>query len=91
MIHFPYLVSLLTMSGMLVTVTQGASIRALIFSRTADFRHDSIPTAVNALITHGASAGVEFDATEDNSTFTDDGLSPYAGLVFLMNTGEGTS
>ncbi|KAI0261512.1 class I glutamine amidotransferase-like protein [Gloeopeniophorella convolvens] len=67
---------------------QQQAARALIFSATADFRHDSIPTARDALIARGPSIGVQFDATEDSGRFTDTGLAPYDLLVFLMNTGE---
>lgn len=65
--------------------------RVLIYSATADFRHDSIPTARDALTAQGSAANIQFDATEDQGTFTDDGLSVYDALVFLMNTGEGKS
>ncbi|KAH9958599.1 class I glutamine amidotransferase-like protein [Russula dissimulans] len=62
-----------------------AQARGLIYSAT---RHDSIPTARDALIAHGQSINVQFDATEDPTRFTDAGLAPYDLLVFLMNTGE---
>ncbi|EIM81515.1 class I glutamine amidotransferase-like protein [Stereum hirsutum FP-91666 SS1] len=74
----------------MATIAQSASTpaRVLIYSATADFRHDSIPTARDALIAQGSTANIQFDATEDQGTFTDDGLSVYDALVFLMNTGE---
>lgn len=77
----------------MATIAQSASTpaRVLIYSATADFRHDSIPTARDALIAQGSTANIQFDATEDQGTFTDDGLSVYDALVFLMNTGEGKS
>jgi len=62
--------------------------RGLIYSATADYRHDSIPIARDALIAHGRSINVQFDATEDRTLFTDAGLAPYDLLLFLMNTGE---
>ncbi|KAI0806110.1 class I glutamine amidotransferase-like protein [Irpex lacteus] len=61
---------------------------ALIYSATADFRHDSIPTAIEALKAQGSSYNIQFDNTEDASWFTDDKLARYDLLVFLMNTGE---
>ena len=63
--------------------------RVLIYSATAEFRHDSIPTAIDALKRNGASANVNFDATEDQTLFTDEALSAYDALLFLSNTGEG--
>ena len=67
--------------------TNGA--RILIYSATADFRHDSIPTAVNALVQHGPAANISFDHTEDKTWFVDDTLAQYDAVLFLMNTGEG--
>ncbi|KAI0346591.1 class I glutamine amidotransferase-like protein [Trametopsis cervina] len=60
----------------------------LIYSATADFRHDSIPTAIEALKAQGPTYNIHFNNTEDASVFTDDGLAQYDVLVFLMNTGE---
>ncbi|OSC99916.1 class I glutamine amidotransferase-like protein [Trametes coccinea BRFM310] len=62
--------------------------RVLIYSATRDFRHDSIPTAVDALVAHGPTANITFDHTEDETWFTDDRLQQYDGIVFLSNTGE---
>ncbi|KAI9066076.1 class I glutamine amidotransferase-like protein [Trametes sanguinea] len=62
--------------------------RVLIYSATRDFRHDSIPTAVDALVSHGSAANITFDHTEDETWFTDDRLQQYDGIVFLSNTGE---
>lgn len=63
--------------------------RGLIYSATADFRHDSIPTAIQALKTQGASYNITFDQTEDQGWFTDEQLAQYDVIVFLQNTGEG--
>jgi hypothetical protein len=72
-------------------LSQNGPARGLIYSATADFRHDSIPTARDALIARGSSINVQFDATEDPTRFTDTGLAPYDLLLFLMNTGEGAA
>ena len=63
--------------------------RVLIYSATRDFRHDSIPTAVDALVSHGPAANISFDHTEDQTWFTDDRLQQYDAILFLSNTGEG--
>jgi len=62
--------------------------KVLIFSRTVDFRHDSIPTAINALKQQGPSHNIQFDSTEDQTLFTDSTLSQYDGILFLSNTGQ---
>ncbi|KAH0585062.1 hypothetical protein H2248_008325 [Termitomyces sp. 'cryptogamus'] len=62
--------------------------RVLIYSATAGFRHDSIPTAIAALKTNGSDINVEFDSTEDKTRFTVENLSQYDALLFLSTTGE---
>lgn len=72
------------------TVAQQTNVaRILIYSATADFRHDSIPTAVDALVQLGPHSNIAFDHTEDKTWFTDDTLAQYDALLFLSNTGEG--
>lgn len=68
---------------------QSGDALGLIYSATADFRHDSIPTAIEAMKTQGPAYKIQFDNTEDPTWFTDDRLAQYDVLVFLMNTGEG--
>lgn len=70
-------------------VAQIATARILIYSATRGFRHDSIPTATEALKQGGNSINVQFDATEDHSQFTTAILSQYDALLFLSTTGEG--
>ncbi|KAK1234917.1 hypothetical protein PQX77_001879 [Marasmius sp. AFHP31] len=60
----------------------------LIYSATAGFRHDSIPTAIQALKAKGPSVSIQFTATEDENHFTDDNLALYNAIVFLSTTGE---
>jgi hypothetical protein len=67
----------------------GSPARVLLYTATRDFRHDSIPTAVDALQANGSSINVVFDHTEDQSRFTDDALSIYDAILFLSTTGEG--
>lgn len=61
----------------------------LIYSATADFRHDSIPTAIRALQSKGASYDIHFDNTEDQTWFTTGRINEYDAIIFLDNTGEG--
>jgi type 1 glutamine amidotransferase len=62
--------------------------RVLVFSKTAGFRHDSIPDGVGAIAAMGVRHGFGVDATEDASRFTDEQLEPYAVIVFLSTTGD---
>lgn len=62
---------------------------ALIFSATADFRHDSIPTAIQAMTSIGPQYNIQFNSTEDQTWFKDGRINGYDALIFLDNTGEG--
>ena len=63
-------------------------VHVLVFSRTAAFRHASIPAAVAAVEKLGAEHGYLVDATEDAGAFTDGNLARYRGVVFLLTTGD---
>ncbi|KAM5544550.1 hypothetical protein V8D89_001448 [Ganoderma adspersum] len=80
--------SLLFLSARPTVAQQTNVARILIYSATADFRHDSIPTAVDALVQLGPHSNIAFDHTEDKTWFTDDTLAQYDALLFLSNTGE---
>lgn len=62
--------------------------RVLIFSRTAGFRHSSIPNGLAAIRKLGAENGFGVDATEDAGAFTSKNLARYAAVVFLNTTGD---
>lgn len=62
--------------------------RVLVFSKTAGFRHDSIPEGVAAVRELGQSAGFAVDATEDAAAFTARNLRRYDAVVFLSTTGD---
>ncbi|CAA7266931.1 unnamed protein product [Cyclocybe aegerita] len=68
--------------------THAATARILVYTATQQFRHDSIPTALEALKAKQASIDVEFENTEDPSQFTDSNLANYDALIFLSTTGE---
>ena len=62
---------------------------ALIFSKTAAFRHTQcIPSATVALAQAAQDRGFEVDATEDASLFTDANLAQYDVVIFLCTTGD---
>ncbi|PVF98113.1 class I glutamine amidotransferase-like protein [Serendipita vermifera] len=60
----------------------------LIYSYTAGFRHDSIPTAVQALVQRGPDHGINFVNSEDPDDFTDEYLKQFDALFFLDSTEE---
>ncbi|GAB7039002.1 hypothetical protein JCM9533A_28520 [Catenuloplanes niger JCM 9533] len=60
----------------------------LVFSRTAGFRHDSIPAGVQAIRDLGEGGGFTVTATEDPGVFTAAELDRYEAVVFLSTTGD---
>jgi cytochrome c len=60
----------------------------LVFSKTAGFRHDSIPAGVTAVRQLGTARGFSVDATEDASAFADEVLARHKAVVFLSTTGD---
>lgn len=62
--------------------------RVLVFTKTAGFRHDSIPDGVEALRKIGESRGWAVEHTEDASVFTDEALGEFDAVVFLSTTGD---
>jgi hypothetical protein len=73
-----------------VTVTAAADAleNVLVFSKTAGFRHDSIPAGIAAVQQLGQQNDVNVTATEDAAQFTDANLSSYDVIVFLSTTGD---
>ncbi|WP_432052398.1 ThuA domain-containing protein [Streptomyces xiamenensis] len=61
---------------------------ALVFSKTAGFRHDSIPAGIAAIEQLGAENGFEVTATEDAAVFNDEDLARYAVVIWLSTTGD---
>ncbi|MBU6535229.1 ThuA domain-containing protein [Streptomyces mayonensis] len=62
--------------------------KVLVFSRTAGFRHDSIPEGVAALKELGTPAGISVTATEEAGQFTTNNLAKYDAVAFLSTTGD---
>lgn len=61
--------------------------RVLVFSKTAGFRHSSIPRGIEALREICAD-DYAVDATEDAAQFTPENLKQYAAIIFLSTTGD---
>jgi type 1 glutamine amidotransferase len=68
-------------------LSQTRPARLLVFSKTAAFRHASIPAAIAALRGLGQEHHVAIDFTEDSTVFTISNLVHYAAVVFLLTTG----
>jgi hypothetical protein len=64
--------------------------RILIFSATEGYRHDSIPTAIEAFRKLELDLGVHFETTEDEVVLRDESLAKFDAVLFLSNMGEGT-
>ena len=64
------------------------SVSVLVFSKTAAFRHDSIPAGIAAIRQQGGVRSFSVDATEDGNAFTDESLGKYKAVVFLSTTGD---
>ncbi len=62
--------------------------RVLIFSKTAEFRHNSIEVGIQSIKTLLESKNIEAIATEDSNYFTEDSLMQYATVIFLNTTGD---
>jgi type 1 glutamine amidotransferase len=61
--------------------------RVAVFTRTSEYRHDSIPEGVNCLRQLGAAQGFDVVATEDPDLLADE-LNDVAAVVFLSTSGE---
>ena len=63
-------------------------VNVLVFSKTAGFRHASIPDGIAMIERLGAANGFAVTATEDASMFTDETLAQYDAVVWLSTTGD---
>jgi type 1 glutamine amidotransferase len=62
--------------------------RILVFSKTAGYRHASIPVGVAALRKLCQENDMLLDSTENADDFNDQNLCRYAAIVFLSTTGD---
>ena len=69
-------------------VGQTEPVDVLVFSKTAEYRHASIPDGVGAIEALGKQQGWKVVATEDASRFSDNTLAGVDVVVFLMTTGD---
>jgi cytochrome c len=83
-------------SAVLLAVLACAAARAafadefavLLFSKTVEFRHASIPAGIAAIQAMGEDHGFRVDATEDAAAFASENLARYRAVVFFNTTGN---
>ena len=81
--------SLLTLLLASVVALAAEPNRALVFSKTAGFRHgDSIKVGDKLLEEQFKAAGLEVDVTEDAAVFTAENLAKYRAVAFMSVTGD---
>ncbi|GAA5969368.1 hypothetical protein JCM3765_001285 [Sporobolomyces pararoseus] len=81
--------ALLLASAAALAFAQSQPPPVLVFSKTAGYRHDSIPTAISALQDIADRTSL-YDPTfsEDENLFTSDGLQKFKAIVFLSNSDQ---
>ncbi|GIH06478.1 hypothetical protein Rhe02_45450 [Rhizocola hellebori] len=62
--------------------------RVLVFSKTAGFRHSSIPNGIAAIQQLGSANGFTVVATEDANQFTTANLAQFQAVIWLSTTGD---
>lgn len=62
--------------------------KVLAFSKTEDFRHESIEAGVEAVKTLGREHGFTVVATEDASMFCEEVLRQFSAIIFLNTSGD---
>ena len=65
-----------------------SAFKVLVFSKTAAFRHASIPNAIPAIRQLGTNNNFEVAATENAADFTDTNLASFGAVIFLSTTGD---
>lgn len=75
-------------SGPMASARERQDERLLVFSKTAGFRHGSIPDGVAALTRMARELRVVMDFTEDSAAFNGDNLARYRAVIFLNTTGD---
>ncbi len=62
--------------------------KVLVFSKTAGYQHQSIPTGIVAVQQLGKENGFVVDTTSDASLFTEEILAQYSAVIFMSTTGD---
>lgn len=67
---------------------QGGKLKALLFTKTAGYHHESIHEGVAGVRALGQRHSFQVDWQENSSVFTEDGLKKYDVVIFLNTTGD---
>ncbi|MGC4869388.1 ThuA domain-containing protein [Micromonospora sp. DT53] len=78
---------LLLALGLAPPASAAPAFRALVFSKTTGYRHDSIPAGISMLQQQAAANNFEMVATEDSSVFTAANLATFDVIVMLQTSG----
>lgn len=88
-------INLIILSALLILTVSGFSCnkrpgkaRVLVFTKTAAFFHESIPTGVAAIQKLGDEHDFLVDTTSNADWFIDDSLANYSAVIFLSTTGD---
>jgi cytochrome c len=84
-LFLPFLLCLVLLVG---CGSRGGKPRLLVFSKTAGFRHSSIPNGKEAIMKLGQANGFIVDTSENPDYISEDSLKKYAAVVFLHTTGD---
>lgn len=76
------------LTGCGTTRATSPDFEVLVFSRTTEYRHPSIPAGIAAIERLGRENGFAVEATEDASRLTDEDLGRYDAVIFLNTTGD---
>ena len=91
--YSPSILSLLSVSatilGLSLLVPSLTSAQVLVFSKSLDFIHPSVPAGIVAMKKLGVYNGFKVTQTDDASYFNDDSLAKYDAVVFLNNCAIG--
>ncbi|KPV77047.1 uncharacterized protein RHOBADRAFT_42260 [Rhodotorula graminis WP1] len=83
------LVRLLALPALALLAVAQSVPQILVYTKTAGYYHESIPTASAAIVRIGTDSG-QFNATvsNDDTLFSDDGLAPFKLIAFLSNSDQ---
>lgn len=77
-----------SLSGAAAPCARAGDTTLLVFSRTAGYRHESIPAGVGMIRELGRENGFAIEHSEDAAVFEGERLERYAAVVFLSTTGD---
>ncbi|MEU7800886.1 ThuA domain-containing protein [Micromonospora arborensis] len=78
---------LLLALGLAPPASAAPAFRALLFTKTAGYRHDSIPAGITMFQQQAAANNFELVATEDSSVFTASNLATFDVIIMFQTSG----